>query len=239
MLQVQASAGNRAVSTAVQRAYVPTRSEELDYASLIPRTWGASGAAVDGAILLVTRWCQSHAQFQSLVQNVTWAEFLAMTKKYKDGKDVPVKAGAIRAKMEKEMQQELAAIRQAQIDHLRATGQPGAGRTLTDWHTDTIIGGLAHTLTFRTQDEKAKKKGNPTGPFTRNFSVEVDGAPALWEIHVHYRDSKDQRVEKAHVKLISKRHEHERVRDLPALHSLVVAASAVIQPQRDSSLKDL
>jgi hypothetical protein len=243
--RLQGQAGNQAVQRLVQREYTPTVAEEFDF-GLITKMWNKTEQEVPGVKAQVVKWCKNHSQFQSLVNNVTWDEFVALKKKYTSGELVPVKIAAIRLQMQKEMKAELEAIakaqaeaRKKQIENFRKTGQPGAGLTYVEAYNQQIISGITHALTFRTEEEKKQKTGHPTGPFTRNFSLGVGGAPALWELHVHYKDSKDQQVMKAHVKLISQRYSHDHVRDLAATHVLVTATTAKIQAGVDNTLTDL
>jgi hypothetical protein len=255
--RLQAKVGNQAVrrlvgtrdagdGPAIQRQYTPNQAEVIEQDAMITKKWGQLDKDLVTAKSSVNYWCQSHAQFLSLVNNLDWEEFKALKKKYKSGSLVPTKIAAIRAQMAREMKTELEALqkqkeeaRRQQIEKFRTTGQPGVGMTYAACLKEGIISGIVHAHTFRTDAEKADKKGHPTGPFTRNFSVRVNNQPALWEIHVHYKDSVDQQVTKAHVKLISERHTHEHIRELGTDGVIVQATNPKITKTVDNTLTDL
>lgn len=199
----------------IHREYEPTQAQEQDFGE-IDRKW--PDADPEGARALAVKWCSTHAQFLSLVNNFSWPEFRALAKKYPTGSAVPVKAAAIRAKMQKEMQAELqqiaaakAAAWTAQVDHYRQTGAPGPSMNYDLFLQKSLLK-VAHHSTFRTLDEKSQKGPNGSGPYTRSFSASVGGQPALWEIHVHYAGNGT--AQKAHAKLIKDRHSKDHVADL-------------------------
>lgn len=206
----------------IHRQYKPTQAEEQDFGEIATK-WPDADPV--GARALAVKWCSKHAQFLSLVNNFSWPEFRALAKKYPTGDAVPVKAAAIRTKMQKEMQAELqqiaaakAAAWTAQVDHYRLTGAPGPSMNYDLFLQKNILK-VAHHSTFRTLDEKSQKGPNGSGPYTRNFSAEVGGVGAQWEIHVHYADNGSP--QKAHAKLVKDRHSKVHVADLK-LASLVI-----------------
>lgn len=249
LLRMQSTAGNQAVqrlltgqaklpAVTIQRMYKPLPIEQRDFNDLIPKKW--PGITVEGAKGLVTKWCKSHAQFLSLVNNASWAQFQAVTKKYASGDQVPVKWGDIKAKMDKEMKAELALLWTQQVEHYRLTGKAGHDMNYTKYLEQGILT-LTHAWTFRTDAEKAEAKGiaKVRSPYTRNFSARINGAPALWEIHVHYSvDSQGaHHTQKAHAKLIAKRHEPEQVAGFITTGPVVDACTAAVNSAHDDTAR--
>ena len=249
LLRMQSAAGNHAVqrliagqasppAATIQRAYKPRPVDQRDLDDLIPKKWPEATAKTAQA--LVTTWCKNHDQFMSMVNNASWAQFQAVTQKYPSGDEVPVKWGDIKAKMDREMKAELAAIWDQQVEHYRLTGKAGHDMNYGKYLAQNILT-VTHAWTFRTDKEKADAKGSAKekSPYTRNFSAQVGGRPALWEIHVHYSvDSQgNHHVQKAHAKLCAQRYAPEQVAGLITTGPVVNACTATVRTSADDTAR--
>lgn len=158
----------------------------------------------------MTGWCKSQKQFRSLVNNMTWADFESLRTENPRGMDEGGTAAILKT------------LETKRLEHLRKTGKCGPNRSYGTYLSNLTV---THKSTFRTEVEKQDGGPRGTGPFTRNFAIQVDKQPALWEIHVHYANNGTR--QKAHAKLITQRTTHEHIADLATTSALVNACKVL------------